>query len=58
MVMSRDPGFKFRIFSPNFVLNFGKSYQIWRKLAQEEKSYKQKTKLGGGGRVENTPQCL
>ena len=39
MVMSRDPGLKFRnfYFSPNFVLNFRKSYQIWEKLAQEQK---------------------
>ena len=37
--MSRDPGLKFRnfYFSPNFVLNFRKSYQIWEKLAQEQK---------------------
>ena len=42
MVMSRDPGLKFRIFSfsPNFVLNFWKNYQIWGKLAQEQKSYR------------------
>ena len=38
-------------FSPNSVLNFSKSYQIWGKLAQEQKSYRQKNKLG----VENTP---
>ena len=24
-------------FSPNSVLNFGKSYQVWGKLAQEQK---------------------
>ena len=24
-------------FSPNFILNFRKSYQIWGKLAQEQK---------------------
>ena len=56
MVMSRDPGFKFRkfLFSPNFVLNLiRKSYQIWEKLAQEQKSYRQKTHWGGG--VENIP---
>ena len=48
MVMSRDPGFKFQkfIFSSNFVLNFRKSYQIWRKLAQEQKTYRQKTNWG------------
>ena len=48
MVMSRDPGFIFRkflfYFLPNSILNFRKSYQIWGKLAQEQKSYK----LGGG----------
>ena len=37
--------------SPNFVSNFRKSYQIWGKLAQEQKSYRQK-EIGG---VENTP---
>ena len=29
-------------FSPNFILNFRKSYQIWGKLAQAQKSYRQK----------------
>ena len=33
-------------FSPNFVLNFRESYQIWEKLAQEQKSYRQKTNWG------------
>ena len=33
-------------FSPNSVLNFRKSYQIWGKLAQEQKNYKQK-QIGG-----------
>ena len=37
-------------FSPDFVLNFRKRYQIWGKLAQEPKSYRQK-QIGGG----NTP---
>ena len=40
-------------FSPNSVLNFRKSYQIWGKLAQKQKSYRQKTNWGGG--VENNP---
>ena len=42
-------------FSPNSVLNFRKSYQIWGKLAQEQKSCRQRTNWG----VENTPppQC-
>ena len=40
-------------FLPNSVLNFRKSYQIWGKLAQEQKSYRQKPNWGGG--VENTP---
>ena len=35
---------------PNIVLNFLKSYQTWRKLAKEQKSYKQKTNWG----VKNT----
>ena len=39
-------------FSPDSVLNFRKSYQIWEKLAQEQKSYRQKTNWGG---VENHP---
>ena len=30
-------------FSRNSVLQFRKSYQIWGKLAQEQKSYRQKT---------------
>ena len=36
MVMSRDPGYKFEkfYFSPNSMLNFKKSYQVWRKLLQ------------------------
>ena len=34
-------------FSPNSVLNFRKSYQIWGELAQEQKSYRQK-QVGGG----------
>ena len=37
-------------FSPNSVLNCRKSYQIWGKLAQEQKSYRQKTNW----EVENT----
>ena len=37
--------------SPYSTLNFRKRCQIWGKLAQEQKSYRQKTKLG----VENTP---
>ena len=35
-------------FSPDSVLNFRKSYQIWGRLAQEQKGYRQKNKLGGG----------
>ena len=38
-------------FSPNSVLNFGKSYQIWGKLAQEQKCYIQKTNLWGGKHI-------
>ena len=33
-------------FWPNSVLNFRKSYQIWGKLAQKQKSYRQKTNWG------------
>ena len=46
--MSHNPGLKFRkfLFSPNSVLNFRKSYQIWGELAQEQKSYRQKTNWG------------
>ena len=33
-------------FLPNSILNFRKSYQIWGKLAQEQKSYRQKTNWG------------
>ena len=32
--------------SPNSVLNFRKSYQIWGKLAQEQKGYRQETDWG------------
>ena len=48
MVMSRDRGFKFRtfLFLPNFISNFKKSYQIWGKLAKEQKGYGEK-KIGG-----------
>ena len=56
MVMSRDPGFQNFYFSPNSILNFWKSYQIWGRLAQEQKCYRQKNKLGGG---KHPPlQCL
>ena len=50
MVMSPDPGYKFRkfYFSPNYILNFRESYQIWGKLAQEQKCYRQKNKTQGG----------
>ena len=34
---------------PDSVLNFRKSYQIYGKFAQEQKSYKQKTNWGEGG---------
>ena len=37
-------------FSPNSILNFRKHHQIWRKLAQEQKGYRQKTNWG----LENT----
>ena len=33
-------------FLPDSVLNFRKSYQIWGKLAQEQKRYRQKTNWG------------
>ena len=33
-------------FSPNFILTFRKCYQIWGKLAQQQKSYRQKTNWG------------
>ena len=40
MVMSRDPGCKFRkflIFLPNSILNFMKSYQIWGSWLKNKK---------------------
>ena len=45
MVMSRDPGFKFRkfLFFAYSIVNFRK---IWGQLAQEEKSYRQKQNSG------------
>ena len=39
MVMS---SFRKFLFLPNSILNFRKSYQIWKKLAQEQKRYRQK----------------
>ena len=43
MVLSRNPGSKFRkIFSSDSILNFRKRFQIWGKLAQEQKCYRQK----------------
>ena len=41
-------------FPPNSILNFRKSYQIWGKLAQEQKSCRQKANLG----VETPPPVL
>ena len=38
------------IFYPNFVVNFGKSYQTWAKLAQEQKVTIKKQIGGGGGK--------
>ena len=40
-------------FFPNSILNFRKSYQLWGKLAQEQKRYGQKTNWG----VEKTPRA-
>ena len=34
-------------FLPNSVFNLRKGYQIWGKLAQEQKSYREK-QIGGG----------
>ena len=42
-------------FSPNFILNFWKRYQIWKKLAQEQKGYRQKQNSGW---KTPSPQCL
>ena len=41
--MSRDLGFKFQkfLFFTKLIFNFRKSYQIWGKLAQEQKRYRQ-----------------
>ena len=49
MVMSRDSGLNSErfYFSPDFVSNFRKIYQIWGKLAQEHKSCRKK-QIGGG----------
>ena len=41
-------------FSPNFVLNFRKSYQIWGEIVSRTKKLQAKNKLG----VENTPPVL
>ena len=55
--MSRDPGFKFQNFYSlyNSILNFRKSYQIWGKLAQEQKSDRQNQNSGW---KTPPPQCL
>ena len=45
-------------FSPDSVLNFGKSYQIWGKLAKVQKRYIQKTNWGGGKQPPPPPHCL
>ena len=37
-------------FLPKSILNYRKSFRIWGKLAQEQKSYREKTNWG----VENT----
>ena len=39
--------FEYCYLLPNSVLNFRKIYQIWERLAQERKCYKQKTHWGG-----------
>ena len=44
-------------FSPNSILNFRKSYQIWVKLDQEQKKLQAKSKFGGG-KHPLSPQCL
>ena len=41
-------------FLPDSISNFRKSYQIWGKLTQEQKTLQAKNKVG----VEKTPQCL
>ena len=59
MVMSCDPGFEFRnfYFLPNYILkNFRNTYQIWGKLAQEQKGHRQKQI--GGGKHPPPPQVL
>ena len=52
MVMSRDPDFKFPKFylSPNSVLNFRKSYQIWENWFKNKKVTGKKQTGGGGGK--------
>ena len=46
MVMSRDPGYKF-LFFPDSVSGFW-GLSIWGKLAQEQKSYRQRRRLWVG----------
>ena len=48
MVMSRDPGCNLEkfYFSPNSMLNFRKSYQIWETLAPEQKVTDKKQNSG------------
>ena len=62
MVMSRDPGRKFRkvYFSPNSILNFRTTYQIREKLAQEQKvtGKKQKTRENSGWKTPPPSQVL
>ena len=44
-------------FLPSSVLNFRKSYQFGRKLAQEQKVTSKK-QIGGGNTPPPPPQCL
>ena len=46
MSMTLAANFKNLYFPSNSILNFRESYQIWDKLAQEQKRYRQKAKLG------------
>ena len=59
MVTSRNPASKIRkfLFSPNSILNFRKSYQIWREIGSRTKHYMQK-QIEGGGVETHTPPVL
>ena len=54
VTLTLKPG---QFFSPGPILNLRKSYQVWGKLAQEQKVTGKKTNWGGGD-GKHPRQCL